>query len=171
MNTTALYNELLSLNKGGQYVSFEHAKVLKSNKDNKNHTAVIKTAYKNVYVGGDYQKKVLGRLKQAGLPQDYELSKTWGEHANQVLVEWNGKQYMQAYMVKNTIKECLGYEIDGKPATLQEIEKIVRPSELTPKSSNCQKQQIAGLDEDEQIVTKKFSLENILSIRINGKLF
>jgi len=126
---------------------------------------------KNVYLGGDYLTKVKNKLAKAEKPTDYELSQTWGEHENPVLVEWNGKHYMQAFIVGNTKTEKLGYVIDGKDATFEEVAAIVRPSELEPKASVSQKQSDAGLNEEEQVQVRKFLLDNVVSININKKHF
>lgn len=153
--------------KGGSFVAFEYLKPLASNKEHKSDCVQVLQEYANVYVGGDYATKVANKLAQKGLPTDYQVAATWGEHESQILVDYNGKKYFECYLVNGyTCKET--YLLNGEVSTLEQIEAYVRPSELVKKSGNCEKQAAAGLSEQDQVRPRKLPIERLVSIRFNG---
>lgn len=153
--------------RGGSFVAFEYLKNLASNKDHKNDCVQVVQEYANVYVGGDYATKVANKLAQNGLPTDYQVSPTWGEHINQILVENNGKKYFECYFINGyTCKET--YLLNGEPTTKEQIAEYVRPSELVKKSSLCEKQAAAGLDEENQVKPRKLPIDKLIGMRFNG---
>lgn len=156
--------------KGGSFVSFGYIKKLTPNKDHKNADVSIHQEYANVYVGGDYQTKVAGHLAKAGQPTDYQVADTWGEHQTPILVEHNGNKYFECYLIKGyTCKET--YYLNGEPSTLDEITPYVRPSELVKKDNNCKKQELAGLNESEQVKPRKLPIDRLTDMRFNGKRY
>lgn len=166
MTTTIKEKLLATFNKGGQFVSMIYNKSLTPNKENKGKVIICQQTYKNMYVGGDYQTKVLNQMRAAGIVKpEYELSKTWGEHENPAVVTHNGVEYMQAQIVRNTT--CTkAYYVDGELTDIEIVKTLCRPSEFAPKKP-CQKQIEAGVANEVQI--RRYILANIQEIAVDGE--
>ena len=157
---------LATFEKGGQFVSMIYNKQIQPNKDNKDKVIICRQTYKSMYVGGDYQTKVLNQMRAAGNEKPaYELSKTWGEHENPVVITHNGVDYMQAQIISTTT--CSNeYYVNGVLTDIEIVKTLCRPSEFAPKKP-CQKQIEAGVANEVQI--RRYILANIQEIAVDGE--
>lgn len=129
------------------------------------------TTYNNAMLGIDYQNAVNNRLERKGLANDYQSEAPKGKKRyNAFFYQSLANEdifYLKIGIYKNTTCHSILF-LDGQPAKPEEIEAI-KPF-IQSKSSNVQKQQDAGLNENEQYRIVAPKAQNVLQIKLGERI-
>ena len=129
------------------------------------------TYLSNVGLGLSYQNTINNRLERLELENNYQAEKPKGKHFINDFILASDKDetihYLRTTMYKNTKSETI-YLLDGQIVDgdiLKEIKVFI------PKATTCQKQQNAGLEEQDQVIVRDFKVENIIHLAQGEKVY
>jgi hypothetical protein len=116
----------------------------------------------------DYAKLVRNRLAKNGKEDMEEGKRTWGERKDAIEVVHTNKEgvtkhYITFHFVANN-QPKVRYTYDGYTVQLTNTEK-----EYLKGGSSSQKQEKAGLSEEQQIIHREYEVSNIKSITVSGQ--
>ena len=124
----------------------------------------------NVALGYSYENTVNNRLAREGKEADFisqaPFGRVWVEGMENLLLQSTKNEhqyYLRTTMRPNTTAKVV-YLIDGRRATEQEVEEILR---YIPQSRPTNQ----GLEEGNEVIVRDYKLENILAIKQGAKSF
>jgi hypothetical protein len=116
------------------------------------------TAYLGVDFGKSYTEEVNRRRAEEGKTADFKAKKSLYEEVNAYFVRHGSQLYLR-YMLKADAKPCDPiYEVDGRPATKQEVKEI---ESFYPKKNTSNNQ---GLEKGNEVVFRVTKIENIVAL-------
>lgn len=156
---------------GVQVLLFTEPKMKKT--DNPYFGRVRKIAnYKHIALGTDYKRTIESRLEGLGIEGGYNADKANGMHRYNDFFLQSDKDENQFYL--NIISDrsegshCEKYYmVDGRRATDEETIEI---DKLCYKSSNCKKQNEAGLLGKDEVKIIRPKLQNVIKITLGDRV-
>lgn len=129
------------------------------------------SVYTNAVLGVSYENAVNGRLERKGEVADYQSQKAFGRTYYNAFFDRSDKDesvfYLKIGMRANTTIKST-YYVDGRTATAEEMEII--KSFMPQRPDTCKKQEVAGLDAQEQFKVVAPKLENVVRIEFGGRV-
>ena len=152
-------NKITNILRNGNAIDIEVATEPKMRKTGNPYMGRVKkhTAYLGVDFGASYTEEVNKRRLEEGKAADFQAKKSPYEEVNEFFVRKGEQIYLRMLLKKDNAKRVI-WEIDGRPATENEVSEI----KGFLQGGGCAKNQ--GLESGNEVEMRVVKIENVVAV-------